>query len=164
MRRLLARPAIFGGIAALFLFTSIAVADSAKFKSASATGPDANGDLLVKFRETGLGNTPNPVNYRADAQGDAVYACQNNGGNFPSDPKKTQATGPVSSTDTFPSARNGSVKGSLTLHPPAATLNCPGGQNQVLVSITYTEVRICDTDHDVCKSIAGTFSRVFFIV
>jgi hypothetical protein len=141
-----------------------ASADSPNFKSATASGPDANGNVTVNFRETGLGNTGDPVDYTATADANALYACQNNGGNFPSDPKKQTATGPVSSSGTFPSGKNGNVTGSLTLRPPASTLRCPGGQHAVLANVTYTNVQICDTDHNVCASIPGTFSRVFFIV
>jgi hypothetical protein len=141
-----------------------ASADSPNFKSATATGPDGSGNLTVTFRETGLGNTGNPVAYTASADANALYACQNNGGNFPTDPKKQSATGPVSKSGTFPSGKNGNVTGSLTLNPPPSTLSCPGGQHPVLASISYTNVKICDTDHNVCASIPGTFSRVFFVV
>jgi hypothetical protein len=141
---------------------AVAFADSPNFKSATASGPDANGNLTVNFRETGLGNTGDPVNYTATANGNALYACQNNGGNFPSDPKKQSATGPVSKSGTFPSGKNGNVTGSLVLNPPASTLNCPGGQHAVLANVTYTNVTLCDVDHNVCVSIPGTFSRVFF--
>ena len=88
-------------IALLTLLLAMAVpaatasADSANFKSATASGPAANGNLTVNFRETGLGNTGDPVDYTATADGNALYACQNGGGNFPSDPKKQSATGPV---------------------------------------------------------------------
>ena len=157
-------------IALLTLLLAMAVpaatasADSANFKSATASGPDANGNLTINFRETGLGNTGNPVNYTATANGDALYACQNGGGNFPTDPKKRSATGPVSKSGTFPSGKNGNVTGSLTLNPPASTLSCPGGQHPVLVNVSYTNVQICDTDHGVCASIPGKFSRVFFVI
>jgi hypothetical protein len=143
--------------------TAVALADSPRFKSATATGPDAAGNLAVDFRETGLGNTPNPVNYTASADADALYACQNNGGNFPEDPKKQQESARVEANVTLLS-ENGNVIGSVTLSPPPTTLDCPGGQNEVLASITYTNVQICDTDHNVCRSIRGTFSRVFFDV
>jgi len=153
---------------ALLLMAAIpaatASADSPNFKSATATGPDGSGNLTVNFRETGLGNTGNPVGYTASADANALYACQNNGGNFPTDPKKQSATGPVSKSGTFPSGKNGNVTGSLTLNPPPSTLSCPGGQHPVLASISYTNVKICDTDHNVCASIPGTFSRVFFVV
>lgn len=141
-----------------------ASADSANFKSATAAGPDGSGNLAVSFRETGLGNTGNPVDYTATADANALYACQNGGGNFPPDAKKQSATGPVSKSGTFPSGKNGNVTGSLTLNPPPSTLSCPGGQHPVLANITYTNVKICDTDHNVCASIPGTFSRVFFVV
>jgi hypothetical protein len=151
--------------AAVLTFGAVAaVADSPNFKSATASGPAADGSLAVNFRETGLGSTPNPVNYQASADANALYACQNGGGNFPSDPKKQAETGRVTANGTFPSGKNGNVTGSLTLRPPASTLSCPGGQTPVLVSVTYTNVQICDTDHNVCASIPGTFSRTFFTI
>jgi len=150
-------------LVAMLTFAAGALADSPRFKSATATGPDAAGNLLVSFRETGLGNTPNPVNYTASADANALYACQNNGGNFPSDPKKQQTSARVEADATFLS-ENGNVTGSVTLSPPPSTLNCPGGQHAVLASITYTNVQICDTDHNVCRAISGTFSRTFFNV
>jgi hypothetical protein len=156
------RIALFVLLLVVAIPAAVALADSPNFKSATASGPDANGNLTVNFRETGLGNTGNPVNYTATANGDALYACQNGGGNFPSDPKKQSATGPVSKSGTFPSGKNGNVTGSLVLNPPASTLNCPGGQHAVLANVTYTNVRLCDVDHNVCVSIPGTFSRVFY--
>jgi hypothetical protein len=150
-------------LVAMLTFAAGALADSPRFKSASASGPDAAGNLLVSFRETGLGNTPNPVNYTASADADALYACQNNGGNFPSDPKKQQTSARVEANVTLLS-ENGNVVGSATLSPPPSTLSCPGGQHAVLASITYTNVQICDTDHNVCRAIPGTFSRTFFNV
>jgi len=150
-------------LVAMLTFVSGALADSAKFKSATASGPDASGNLVVNFRETGLGNTPNPVDYTASADANALYVCQNNGGNFPSDPKKQQASARVEANASF-LAENGNVTGSVTLSPPPSTLNCPGGQHAVMASITYTNVQICDTDHDVCRNIGGTFSRTFFNV
>jgi hypothetical protein len=156
---------VIATVAALMAFgAAAAFADSPSFKSATAAGPAADGSLAVNFRETGLGNTPNPVNYQASADANALYACQNGGGNFPSDPKKKAETGRVTANGTFPSGKNGNVTGSLTLNPPPSTLSCPGGQTPVLVSVTYTNVQICDTDHNVCAAIPGTFSRTFFTI
>jgi hypothetical protein len=163
MRKFTALVASAFAVAAL-AFAPAAFADSPNFKSATATGPAADGSLTVNFRETGLGNTGNPVNYTASADANALYACQNGGGNFPSDPKKQAETGRVTASGTFPSGKNGNVTGSLTLRPPASTLSCPGGQTPVLVSVTYTNVQICDTDHNVCAPIPGTFSRTFFTI
>ncbi|MGH3465949.1 MAG: hypothetical protein ACRDP9_31140, partial [Kribbellaceae bacterium] len=96
------------------------------------------------------------------ADATALFACQNNGGNFPSDPKKQLVSGPVSASDDFTSGKNGSVSGSLTLSPPASTLVCPGGQRVVLANVSYTNVQIAGGG-DVA-SIPGTFSRTFFNV
>jgi hypothetical protein len=137
-----------------------ALAVNPHFISQSATGPAANGNLTVNFKIAGLGdNQTITVTTTADAT--AVYACQNNGGNFPSDPKKTTVSGPVSASGQFTSGQNGQVRGSLTLSPPAnTTLTCPGGQHVVLVSVSYTNVQVSGGGDT--ASIPGTFSRTFF--
>jgi hypothetical protein len=76
------------------------------------------------------------------------------------DPKKQEVSGPVSASGQFTSGKNGQITGSLTLMPPPSTLDCPGGQREVLASVSYTNVQVSgggDTE-----SIPGTFSRVFF--
>jgi hypothetical protein len=119
----------------------------------------------VHFRETGLGNTPDDtVEYRLSAHADAVYACQNNGGNFPSDPKKTAVSADVQTDASF-APQNGNVEADLTIFPPPNTaLTCPGGQHVVLVSITYSNLMLTDLDHGVSFSFAATFSRTFFTI
>jgi hypothetical protein len=154
-------------LAMLLVGASSALADSAKFDRRNTfvvNGVQDDGSLMVHFRETGLGNTPNPVAYQLSADADAVYACQNNGGNFPSDPKKTAVSARVE-TNVSLNAENGNVEADVSIFPPPNTaLTCPNGQHAVLVSITYSNVQICDTDHDVCFSFAGTFSRTFFTI
>ena len=91
-----------------------------------------------------------------------MYACRNNGGNFPSDPKKTTVSGPVSASGDFTSGKNGQITDSLTLMPPPnTTLTCPGGQRVVLVSVSYTNVAVSAPEAGT-ESIPGTFSRTFF--
>lgn len=119
-------------------------------------------DLVVTFREAGLG--VGDVTESAMATATALYACRNNGGQFPNDPKKQLLSGPVSATGTFPVAKNGSVIGSLTLSIPASTLVCPNGQHVVLASFGYTEVSITDVTNAVSEAIAGDFSGVFYDV
>ena len=155
-------------LATLLVGASSALADSAKFDRRNTfvvpPGVQDNGSLSVHFRETGLGNTPNPVAYTLSADADAVYACQNNGGNFPSDPKKTAVSAHLE-TNASLNAENGNVEATLSIGPPPNTaLTCPGGQHAVLVSVSYENVQICDTDHDVCFSFPGTFSRTFFTI
>jgi len=160
MRRLFI---LFGvAIAAIALLVSTAGAASPHFIRASASGPSNSGQLTVSFKIAGLGDAvTTTVTARADAT--AVYACRNNGGNFPSDPKKQQVSGPVSNSGQFTSGKNGSISGSLTLSPPASTLDCPNGQREVLASVSYTNVSISAPEAG-SESIPGTFSRVFFVV
>jgi hypothetical protein len=139
-----------------------AFADSPHFNTASATLLN-NGNLKVSFKEAGLGSNQN-INYEATADATATYACQNGGGNFPSDPKKQTVSGPVSGTGTFSSGKNGSISASLTIAPPASTLNCPGGQREVLGTVSYTNVAITDTTNGVSKTISGTFSKTFVVI
>ena len=51
-------------------------------------------------------------------------------------------SGPVSASGDFTSGKNGSITGSLTLSPPPSTLDCPGGQREVLASVSYTNVQV----------------------
>jgi hypothetical protein len=142
-------------------FAATALAANPHFIQASASGPNAQGNLSVNFKIAGLGANET-ITVTATADGTALYACQNNGGNFPSDPKKQTVSGPVSASGSFTSGQNGQITGSLTLSPPASTLTCPGGQHVVLASVSYTNVAVSgggDTE-----SIPGTFSRTFFNV
>ncbi|MEH7462087.1 hypothetical protein V7166_08340 [Bacillus thuringiensis] len=130
------------------------------FISASAAGPSSSGNLLISFKIAGLGdNVTTTVTASADAT--AVYACMNRGGNFPSDPKKTEVSGPVEASGEFTSGKNGQITRMLTLNPPAATLECPGGQVMVLVSVSYTNVQVFEPNAGL-QSIPGTFERTFF--
>jgi hypothetical protein len=127
-------------------------------KNTSVSGPNANGNLTVSFRIAGLGNDLDSVRITLSSDASAVYACRNNGGNFPSDPKKKTVSTDLSVSDTFP-VHNGSASGSLTLSPPDSTLNCPGGQHAVLAQITYDNVTLSGGGDSVNL---GDFQRIFF--
>jgi hypothetical protein len=144
----------------LVLTTGAALAANPHFIRASASGPDNNGKLDVSFKIAGLGDTVTTT-VTANADATAVYACRNNGGNFPSDPKKEEVAGPVSASGDFTSGKNGQITGSLTLSPPASSLDCPPGQKRVLVSVSYTNVAVSEPNAG-SESIPGTFSKVFF--
>ena len=66
---------------AFLLATSSVVAANPHFLRASASGPDAAGDLTVSFKIAGLGDNVT-LTVTADAYVTAVYACMNNGGNW----------------------------------------------------------------------------------
>jgi hypothetical protein len=159
MRRVLF--VILSTVLALTLSASVAHAQNPHFIRADARGPDNSGNLVVSFKIAGLGDNVT-ITVTASADATATWACQNNGGNFPSDPKKTTVAGPVSASGDFTSGQNGQVNGSLTLMPPFVDLDCPSGQRQVLVSVSYTNVSVSgggDTE-----SIPGTFSRTYFSI
>jgi hypothetical protein len=130
----------------------------AHFQSASATLEGTT--LVASFREVGLGEGNVTETLSADAT--AEYACQNNGGQFPNDPRKQSIEGPLSATQDFPVAKNGHVEGSLSISAPASTLDCPSGQHVVMVSVTYTNVTLTDVTNQTTVDIPGTFSAVFF--
>jgi hypothetical protein len=136
-----------------------AAAASPHFIRASAA-LQADGDLVVSFKLAGLGDNQT-LTITAAANASAVYACRNNGGNFPADPKKTEVTGVVTASGEFTSGKNGQITGSLTLEPPASDLSCPPGQTVVLVSVVYTNVSVSAPGAGT-ESIPGTFSKVFF--
>jgi hypothetical protein len=158
MRRILTIIGI--AFAAVLLLATPANAASPHFVRASASGPSAGGQLSVNFKIAGLGDAVTTT-VTASADATAVYACRNNGGNFPSDPKKQEVSGPVSNSGQFTSGKNGQITGSLTLSPPASTLSCPPGQSRVLASVSYTNVAVSEPSAGT-EAIPGTFSRVFF--
>jgi hypothetical protein len=160
MRRLLIAAMV--AAVALMLAASPAFAAAPHFVRASASGPNADGTLTVDFKIAGLGDTVTTT-VTASADATALYACKNRGGNFPEDPKKEEVSGPVSASGEFTSGKNGQITGSLTLSPPASTLDCPSGQRVVLANVTYTNVAVSEPNAGT-EGIPGTFSRIFFDV
>jgi hypothetical protein len=142
---------------ALALAAVPALADSPHFNRASATLDNNTGNLVVSFKESGLG-TNQLITYTANASGTAEYQCFNNGGKHPKAGNKTTVNGPVSATGTFDSGKNGSVNGTLTLMPPSqGAFSCPAGQTLYLQSVSYTNVSVTDTTNTVTAAIPGTF-------
>jgi hypothetical protein len=156
--------AILAAMITTLAFAAAAHAASPHFIRASASGPNNAGQLLVSFKEAGLGDNQ-LITYVASADSTATYACFNRGGNHPQATNKETVSGPVSATGTFSSGRNGSISQTLTINPPSAgSFSCPPGQRLVLANVSYTNVAINDTTNGVTKGIPGTFSRVFVAV
>ena len=116
-----------------------------------------DGSLTVSFKEAGLGTNQN-ITYVLSADATATYVCVNRGGANPSAQNKTTVAGPVSSTGTFNSGKNGSVTASLTVSPPPSDISCPRGQSLELASVSYTNVVLTDTTNNVSINIGGTFN------
>ena len=133
------------------LAAQAALAASPHFLKASAARSGEN--LVVSWKEAGLGDNLN-IDYLASATATRVDSCVNGGGQIPSDAKKTTTQSPVTSGGTF-SVKNGSVTGSLTVSPPATTLDCPGGQTATLISLSYSDVSISDVTNGITQDIPG---------
>jgi hypothetical protein len=162
VKRLIRIAAALAAILAMLAFSAVASATSPHFVKASASGPNNAGQLVVSFKEAGLGDNQ-LIAYRASADATATYACINGGGKHPQATNKESFSGPVEATGTFSSGKNGSISQSLTLNPPGpGTFTCPPGQRRILADVSYTDVAITDTTNGVTESIPGTFSRVFF--
>ena len=135
---------------------SPALAVSPHFVSAAGT-LNSNGSLTVNFKEAGLGTNQN-INYTFSANASATYVCVNKGGGNPAAQNKTTVAGPVSASGTFNSGKNGNVTASLTVQPPPANLNCPGGQTQQVASVSYTGVTLTDTTNGITVSLGDISS------
>jgi hypothetical protein len=120
------------------------------------TGPnasianDGSGDLVISWKESGLGNNVTATYTGAATSATAIYACINGGGKHPSATNKENETAPVSCTGTFTSGKNGSITASLTCEPPGAGgFTCPSGQTMEVTFVSYTGISLSDdTFHD----------------
>src|SRR5207249_4670344 len=120
-------------------------AASAHFLKCSKSAQGNN--LVVSFKEAGLGNEVTCISVRATAT--ANYACINGGERNPSAANKRTIVAPTVASDCF-TPHNGSINGSLTLTPPGpGDFSCPPAQTLVLQSVSYSNVTVNDTTHNV---------------
>jgi hypothetical protein len=118
-------------------------------------------NLCVTFKEAGLGNNE-LITYQLSAHATAEYACVNKGGHHPQASNKETVSGPVSTTATFESDKNGQVTGTICVSPPPpGDFSCPPGQQLVLVSVTYNTITLTDLTNGVSVGVSGTFSETF---
>jgi hypothetical protein len=103
-----------------------------------------NNDVQVCWKEAGLGNNVS-ITYTASADATATFVCANGGGQCPNAANKTTVSGPVSTTGTFNSGKNGSISQCLTIAPPGpGSFSCPNGQKLTLSQVSYTGISIKD--------------------
>jgi len=103
----------------------------------SLTGGEFSDSISGKVQ--GVGD--NDLTFRVQADVVVLYACQNNGGNFPADPKK-QAGADELQTDVKVDPTNGKASFAATLIQPAPTLTCPGGQHPEAVCAEFANKRV----------------------
>ena len=143
-----------------FMATTVR-AQSPHFLGCSASGVNSDGSLDVSFRIAGLGSNQS-LTVTASADANATYGCLNHGQQCPNAANKQEVQQDVSAVGSFTSGKNGSIRASLTVDPPPATLRCPGGQTLVLVSVSYTNVSVSAPGAGDCDTSPGTFAANFF--
>lgn len=112
----------------------------------TATINNMTGTAELCFKVAGLGNNEG-VDITASATATATYVCRNQGGNCPNAANKKTVTGPVSATQQFTSDRNGQVQACISLNPPSAgNFTCPGNQQVVFSSVTYSNLKVAIGD------------------
>ena len=136
-------------------------ATSPHFLRCAASGVNPDGTLDVSFTIAGLGDNQT-LTVTASAHADAIYGCLNHGQQCPNAANKQEVQQDVSAVGSFTSGKNGSIRASLTVDPPPATLRCPGGQTLVLVSVSYTNVSVSAPGAGDCDTSPGTFAANFF--
>jgi len=136
-------------------------ATSPHFLRCAASGVNPDGSLDVSFTIAGLGDNQT-LTVTASAHADAIYGCLNHGQQCPNAANKQEVQTDVSAVGTFTSGRNGSIRASLTVDPPPATLRCAGVQALVLVSFSYSIVSVSAPGARDCDTSPGTFAANFF--
>lgn len=132
-------------VAALIMaaFTT-AQAASPHFISATGSLNTRNGNYTATWKEAGLGSNA-LITYVLAADGNFVFQCYTKSNNQPQGAPQAGGTGHISTPGTFPSGKNGSITGSLTLEPELGTAACQGGGLKLcLTSVSYTNVTLTD--------------------
>jgi hypothetical protein len=157
-KAVLLRPTL---IALLGFIAMTLQAQSPHFLRCSASGVNSDGTLNACFKIAGLGSNQS-IDVTASATADAIYGCLNRGQQCPNAANKVEVKADVSATGTFTSGKNGQITACLTVDPPPTTLTCPNGQNLVLVSVSYTSVKVSAPGAGDCLTSPGTFADNFF--
>jgi hypothetical protein len=131
----------------------VALADSPHFISSSDT-IDGDGNLLAKFKEAGLGNTP--ISFSLTADTSFLFQCFTKSNNKPQG--APNAGGPsTETTETTITPRNGQITATIEIDVvfPPPTVTCKGnGLKLCLVSASYDNVVLTDTTDSVSVSLA----------
>jgi hypothetical protein len=128
--------AVLGILAALALAGTIASADSIQCKSCNVAVNSNNGNLVVTYDVSGLGNTAF-AQWVITASVSGHARCKNGGGNCPEAANKFGPTD-LQTTGTF-SVRNGRARGSISV-APATGLSCPNGQTATVLDVEWDNI------------------------
>jgi hypothetical protein len=131
-----------------------------RFTDASATGPDAFGNLSTSFHMAGMGSKASNL-VTASAAGNAVWACQTGvTAVFDLYPAPETRAGTVSQSSGV-GTKNGQVSGSVFIPSSAATIQCHPAHSLKLISTSFTGVQLSNSDAG-SFPISGTFSQTYF--
>jgi hypothetical protein len=129
----------------------VALAQSPHFlDSKTSVTLESDGDLTVKWKEAGLGQSA--IDYLFSADASITCACVTHSGQCPAAGNKATFSTAASTGGSF-IPKNGSVSASLTITAPgcpaSASPTCGGGQHFVLSSLSYTNISLEDTTNTI---------------
>ncbi len=118
--------------------------DSTRVLATAGSGGSSAATLYVHFRAVGVSGSPTFVPFAAGTQ---AWACANNGGAWPNDPRKFE--GPVEvlgSQLSLTTDRNGRIiyngdELAITMSAPES-FSCPSGQTALLVGLNLSKLVI----------------------
>jgi hypothetical protein len=123
---------------AVMMLSAVSAFAAVTFHSTSRT-INNNGSLSVSFDASGLG-TIESASATLTADVTFTIGCFNRGGNHPQAANKEAFSTSVGDDQQVP-VHNGRAQGTLTTDAPDLTLlNCPGGQVDRLMNVSYTNI------------------------
>jgi hypothetical protein len=138
-------------------FMAITVlAQNAHFMSCSTSTDNSTGCLLAAFRIAGLGAGATDT-ITASTTAHATWGCLNHGQQCPNAANKFTTSEQLTGDLTVKAGHNGSASGTIPLCPAKPSFKCPGGQQLVLISVTYDPVTLKNSaTTDTCETSGGT--------
>src|SRR5207248_9839857 len=145
-------------VIALSSFMAIRVlGQNAHFMSCSSS-VNPNGSLSVSFRIAGLGGGASDT-ITASTTATSTWGCLNGGQECPNAANKFTSSDQITGQLTVTAGHNGSASGTITLSPKQPANFCPHGQKMVLISVTYSDVTLTNSDtSDSCTTDGGAAS------
>jgi hypothetical protein len=146
---------------ALLIMVTPVLAGHYHFGNVNASGPDANGNLIVDFSSFGL------YSIGASAGRDAIYACKPANGDFPSNPIQQEVTDTGGSGITSGYYdKNNVFRGEIIITPPPPpSFTCDGDLIIALAMISYDGTVIGGGYPDmnwITKPINGNHSATYY--
>jgi hypothetical protein len=123
----------------------------------------SNGDIQVKFKEAGLGDTT--TTYDLSGTATITCTCVNHSGSCPKAANK-QTLSVGADTEVSIDPKNGTVSATIILEAPecpsGAPPTCGNGQDFVLSAISWSDLSFEDATNNVDAGVAATAGPVTF--